>query len=81
MFFFGTPHQGLRSAELEKAVGEETDSQGAPMLSQLKEGSEYLENQREALSRLWKEFRGNVVTFYETGSTEPDREVCRYHQY
>ena len=81
MFFFGTPHQGLRAAEHEEAVSEETDSRGALMLSQLEEGSEYLENQREALSRLWEEFGGSVVTFYETESTEPDREVCRYHQY
>ena len=79
MFFFGTPHQGLAAAELEKAVGEKTDNRGALMLSQLKEGSEYLENQKEALLRLREEFSGEVVTFYETKPTESDREVRRYH--
>ena len=49
------------------------------MLSQLKEGSEYLENQKEALGGLWGEFRGKVVTFYETKPTESEREVCRCH--
>ena len=79
MFFFGTPHQGLAAAELEKAVGEKADSRGALMLSQLKEGSEYLENQKEALLRLREKFSGEVVTFYETKPTESDREVRRYH--
>ena len=46
------------------------------LLGQLKEGSEYLENQKEALSRLWEEFHGKVVTFYETGPTRPAGKVC-----
>ena len=79
VFFFGTPHQGLLVAELEKAVGGDADSGGAFMLPQLKDGSEYLENQKEALGRLWKEFHGKVVTFYGTKSTGPDRGVRRYH--
>ena len=29
MFFFGTPHQGLRTAELEEMVDEETGNQKA----------------------------------------------------
>ena len=79
MFFFGTPHGGFGHAELEKAVGEKNDSQKALILSQLKESSEYLENQKEALGRLSGEFRRKVVTFYETKPTETDREVCRYN--
>ena len=51
-------------------VGERTDSQKALALAQLKEGSEYLENQKEVLNRLWRMFSGKVVTFYE-------REACR----
>ena len=49
------------------------------LLAQLKEGSEYLENQKEALSRLWEGFRGKVVTFYETGPTNSVKKVCRHH--
>ena len=60
-------------------MGDKTDRQGALMLSQLKEGSEYLENQQEALGRLWGEFDGKVVTFYETKPTGTRGEVCRYH--
>ena len=44
------------------------------LLVQLKEGSEYLENQKEALSRLWEGFHGKVVTFYET---EPTKSVTK----
>ena len=75
MFFFGTPHQGLGTTGLEGIVDGGTDNQEARVYnlpSQLKEGSEYLENQKEALSRLWEGFHGNVVTFYET---EPVRKV------
>ena len=60
-------------------VGERTDSQKALILAQLNEGSEYLENQKEALGRLWKEFRGKVVSFYETEPMEPVQGVCRCH--
>ena len=45
------------------------------LLAQLREGSEYLENQKEALSRLWEEFRGKVVTFYETEPTKSVKKV------
>ena len=60
-------------------MDEETRNQKAEvlnLLAQLKEGSEYLENQKEALSRLWEEFHGKVVTFYETGPTRPAGKVC-----
>ena len=50
------------------------------LLAQLREGSEYLENQKEALGRLWDGLRGKVVTFYETNPTISDKRVCsRYH--
>ena len=45
------------------------------LLVQLKEGSEYLENQKETLSRLWGGFRGKVVTFYETETTKSVKKV------
>ena len=63
-------------------MDEETDNQGAKvlnLLAQLKEDSEYLENQKEALSRFWEGFRGKVITFYETGSTKSVKKVPRHH--
>jgi len=45
------------------------------LLAQLREGSEYLENQREALTRVWNDFRGMVCTFYETQLTKSVKKV------
>ena len=60
-------------------VDEETDNQKVQvnLLAQLREGSEYLENQKEALSHLWEGFRGKVVTFYETKQTKSVKKVRR----
>ncbi|KAI9769491.1 MAG: hypothetical protein M1840_003968 [Geoglossum simile] len=68
IFFFGTPHQGLRTDELEGMVDTETGGQESRvnLLKQLKGGSEFLESQKEDLSRIWKEFQGKIVSFYET---------------
>ena len=58
-------------------VDEETDNQNVQrriLLAQLKEGTEYVENQKEDLIRLWEGFHGKVVTFYEEGS---DKKVSR----
>ena len=54
-------------------------AQALNLLAQLNEGSEYLENQKEALSRLWKRFCGKVVTFYEAEPIKSAKEVRRYH--
>ena len=59
-------------------MDEETDNQRAEVLAQLKEGSEYLENQKETLSRLWEGLRGKVVTFYETEPIKSVKKVRRY---
>jgi hypothetical protein len=77
IFFFGTPHQGLRTAELYDMVVDETDytQKIQNLLAQLREGSEYLENQREALARVWNDFRGMVCTFYETQLTKSVKKV------
>ena len=75
IFFFGTPHQGLRTVDV---VGERTGSQKALIRAQLKEGSEYLENQKEALSRLWGRFCGKVVTFYENKACTITSTALRY---
>ena len=63
-------------------VDEETDNRKVQALNpfaQLKEGTEYLENQKEALSRLWEGFHGKVVTFYEAGPIKSIKKVRRYH--
>lgn len=79
MFLFGTPHQGLRTAELEELVDELGGlGQIHKLLAQLKEGSEYLENQADTLSQLWEGFHGKVVSFYETKPTKAVKKVCRY---
>jgi len=45
------------------------------LLAQLKEGSEFLENQTESLSGIWNHFRGKVCTFYETRWTKSVKQV------
>jgi hypothetical protein len=77
IFLFGTPHQGLRTAELCDMVDEETDYalKVQHLLAQLSEGSEFLENQRDALTRVWNDFRGIVCTFYETQWSKSVKKV------
>ena len=75
IFFFGTPHQGLRTVDM---VGERTGSQKVLIRAQLKEGSEYLENKKEALSRLWGRFSGKVITFYESKACTITSTILRY---
>jgi hypothetical protein len=78
-FFFGTPHQGLRTVELEDMAGdlEEGDGQQKVMnlLAQLREGSDYLYQQRSSLATMWQRFHGRVLTFYETERTSSVRRV------
>lgn len=79
VFFFGTPHQGLRTAELEDMAGDLEDGEGQwkvmNLLRQLREGSEYLLDQRDNLAMMWERFHGRVVTFYETELTSSVRRV------
>jgi len=67
----------MRTAELREMVEGETDDNHKieNLLAQLEEGSEYLENQKEILSQIWNNFRGNVYTFYETERTQPVKKV------
>jgi hypothetical protein len=65
LFFFGAPHRGLRTDELEKmaddlGVGEASVAR----LVQLREGSELLEELREFLAENGSRFE--VTSFYET---------------
>jgi len=69
IFLFGTPYQGLRTDELEEIVDVYSRGQILNLIMQLKEGSEFLENQKEDLVRIWERFNGKVVSFYETVKT------------
>jgi len=53
LFLFGTPHGGLRTDELDAMVDAEFHSKGSHsyLLYQLREGSEFLEAQKEKRSR------------------------------
>lgn len=47
------------------------------LLSQLEEGCEFLERQKESLCIMWNtRFAGNIFTFYETEKTKVVKEVC-----
>lgn len=75
IFLFGTPHQGLLTLELSKIVDDESDNTKVrDLLAQLKEGSEFLENQKESLTGVWNAFKGKIISFYET---EPTNSVKR----
>ncbi|KAF8241219.1 hypothetical protein K440DRAFT_665405, partial [Wilcoxina mikolae CBS 423.85] len=72
IIFFGTPHQGMRTYDLEEMVDAESggyETSRHNLLRQLREGSEFLENQKEELSYIWEEYKPKIVSFYETVQT------------
>ncbi|KAF8534239.1 hypothetical protein BDD12DRAFT_757301, partial [Trichophaea hybrida] len=76
IFFFGTPHQGLRTTELEAMVedlsgGVETSR--LKLLMQLRENSEFLETQRDALADIWPGRK--IISFYEVEKTRVVQKV------
>ncbi|KAI5853549.1 hypothetical protein BZA05DRAFT_336614, partial [Tricharina praecox] len=73
IFFFGTPHQGLRTEELETMVGSNT--QAANFLAQLKQGSDFLINQKEDLLHICKRFKRTIISFHETVETSTVKRV------
>jgi hypothetical protein len=77
IFIFGTPHEGFRTDELEDLVDIESGGQESRrnLLTQLKEGSEFLENQKHNLSYMWEGFKGRIVSFYETVKTKTVKKV------
>jgi len=75
IFFFGTPHQGLRTSVLEDMVDVDSGVQRSNLITQLKEGSEFLENQADDLLHIWPKYKGKIVSFYETVMTPPLRMV------
>jgi hypothetical protein len=68
IFFLGAAHHGLRTNELE-VVDNDSGGQRSTLLQQLKEGSEYLENQKEDLLCVWECFKGKIISFYELNKT------------
>ncbi|KAF8252057.1 hypothetical protein K440DRAFT_18990 [Wilcoxina mikolae CBS 423.85] len=74
--FFGTPHQGIRTYELEEMVEAESggydldrETSKYNLLKQLREGSEFLEIQKEELGYIWAEYKPKIVSFYELFKT------------
>jgi len=75
IFFFGAPHDGLRITELEAMVQDmslDLESQPAKLLQQLREGSEFLESQRDELVDIW--IGRKIVSYYETVGTPTVKE-------
>jgi hypothetical protein len=75
IFFFGTPHHGLRTEELNQMVKDviEDKKHMSKLLDNLSEGSEFLENQGNAFMRLLEKRR--VINFYETRKTQTPKKV------
>jgi len=72
VFFFGAPHNGMRATELEaivKDISSDLESQSTKrlLLQQLREGSEFLESQRDELVDIWNGRK--VISYYETVNT------------
>jgi hypothetical protein len=75
IFFFATPHQGLQT-ELNEMVDVDSGGQRSNLMMQLKADSEFLENQKEDLIRIWAGFKQKrVISFYETVKTPSVRKV------
>jgi hypothetical protein len=71
----------MRTYDLEEMVDAESggyETSKHNLLRQLREGSEFLENQKEELSYIWKESNPTIVSFYETAPT-PTVERVRLH--
>jgi hypothetical protein len=78
ILFFGTPHRGLRTTELEamlEDMSSSSESNRADLLCQLQEGSEFLETQADEVVDILG--RRKVVSFYETVKTPTVQKVNR----
>ncbi|CAG8728867.1 433_t:CDS:2, partial [Acaulospora colombiana] len=69
-FFFGTPHRGLRTEELEAMARDliSDDNQTLDLLRMLKSGSDFLARRRRSLADILA--KKKVVSFYETLESE-----------
>jgi hypothetical protein len=62
----------MRTDELEEMVDMESggyETSRHNLLRQLREGSEFLETQKEDLSYIWEKYKPNIISFYETVQT------------
>jgi hypothetical protein len=78
IIFFGTPHGGIRTYDIEEMVDAESgvyETSRQNLLKQLREGSEFLEVQKEEFSYIWEEYKPNIVSFYETVKTRTVERV------
>ena len=77
MFFFGVPHSGLRTSELEAMVldmsNNNSQSGMLDLLHQLRECSNFLTTQREDLLGVWDRLK--LFSFYETIETPSIEKV------
>lgn len=60
------------------AMDSDANGQRRHLLTQLKEGSEFLETQTEDLMRIWQGFKPKVFSYYETLNTPTVRKVNKY---
>jgi hypothetical protein len=77
VFFFGAPHNGMRTTELEAMVKDmfsDLESQATKLLLQLREGSEFLESQRDELVDIWSGRK--IISYYETVDTPPVKKYA-----
>jgi hypothetical protein len=68
----------MRTYDLEEMVDAESggyETSRHNLLRQLRDGSEFLENQKEELSNIWKEYQPKIVSFYETAPTPTVEKV------
>jgi hypothetical protein len=88
LFFFGTPHDGLRTEELEKTIADlnakfanNPEEQRwrrdlVDFIRNLSPGSDYLERLRDDVAKMLNGFpEGSIVSFYETVRTNTTRSV------
>lgn len=67
----------MRTQELSEMVNKGIcDKKTQILLTQLADGCEYLESQKDCLSRMWDRYKGQIFTFYETEKTNVVKEVC-----
>jgi len=76
VFFFGAPHNGMRTTELEAMIEDmssDPESQPTKLLHQLREGSEFLESQRDEIVDILKGIA--IISYYETVDTPTVKKV------
>jgi hypothetical protein len=68
----------MRTYDLEEMVDAESggyETSRHNLLRQLREGSEFLENQKEDLSYIWEEHKPKIISFYESVQTPTVKRV------